>query len=224
MNIETKICSRCRLEKEINNFYFHKDRGSFRAECKACTNESVKRYNNKNKEKIKQDKKKYGAVHKEELKSKHKIYYENNKETIFQRHKMYDEVHKEERKIYHNDYRKQKRQNDPVFRLRCLVSCAVCYLLKKQDSKKDNPTWEKLFYSPEQLKEHLEKLWEPWMSWENHGKSDLNKRTWQIDHIVPQSLLLYDSLDHPNFQKCWALENLRPLETQENMKKGNKII
>jgi len=45
-----------------------------------------------------------------------------------------------------------------------------------------------------------------------------------VDHIYPQSLLPYDSYDDPNFQKCWALENLQPLEAIENLKKSNKII
>ena len=56
------------------------------------------------------------------------------------------------------------------------------------------------------------------MSWENYGIY------WQIDHIYPQSLLPYDSMDHPNFLKCWSLDNLRPLEATENIRKGNKLI
>lgn len=61
------------------------------------------------------------------------------------------------------------------------------------------------------------------MTWDNYGRYNSNKQTWQIDHIIPQSLLPYDSFSHPNFQKCWALENIRPLETVANIKKGNKV-
>lgn len=56
------------------------------------------------------------------------------------------------------------------------------------------------------------------MSWENHGIY------WHIDHIYPQSLLPYESMEDDNFKKCWTLDNLRPLEKVANMKKGNKII
>ena len=78
-------------------------------------------------------------------------------------------------------------------------------------------------YTQQQLREHLEKQFEPWMNWDNHGRANSNKKTWQIDHVIPQSLLTYDSMEHPNFQKCWALENLRPLDAIENLKKSDKI-
>lgn len=31
-------------------------------------------------------------------------------------------------------------------------------------------------------------------------------------------------MDDENFQKCWALENLRPFDSIENIKKGNYEI
>lgn len=31
-------------------------------------------------------------------------------------------------------------------------------------------------------------------------------------------------MEHPNFLKSWALENLRSLEAVENIKKSDKII
>ena len=60
------------------------------------------------------------------------------------------------------------------------------------------------------------------MSWDNWGILQKNKKTWQIDHIVPQSKLTYTSLTDPLFQKCWALENLRPMDAMENLKKRDK--
>ena len=53
------------------------------------------------------------------------------------------------------------------------------------------------------------------MSWDNYGTY------WQIDHVIPQSALIYDRLTHPNFQNCWALENLQPLESKANASKGS---
>lgn len=74
----------------------------------------------------------------------------------------------------------------------------------------------------QELKAHLEKQFEPWMSWDNYGAASTDMKTWQIDHIVPQSKLSYTAMTDDNFQKCWALSNLRPLESFENIKKSNK--
>ena len=56
---------------------------------------------------------------------------------------------------------------------------------------------------------------------ENHGHGGngnlQGQYCWNIDHVVPRSALKFDSLDHPNFAKCWALENIRPLEFMENV-------
>jgi hypothetical protein len=75
-------------------------------------------------------------------------------------------------------------------------------------------------YTIEQLREHIEKQWEPWMNWQNHSPFMKEIRTWQIDHIVPQVSLPYDDFSHPNFLLCWALTNLQPLESSKNLQKG----
>lgn len=62
------------------------------------------------------------------------------------------------------------------------------------------------------------------MSWDNWGQATADERTWNIDHIYPHSKLPYDSMEHPNFKKCWALENLRPLCAIENIKKKDKVL
>lgn len=46
--------------------------------------------------------------------------------------------------------------------------------------------------------------------------------TWHIDHIIAQANLPYASMQDENFQKCWALENLSPLKSIDNIKKSNK--
>lgn len=85
-------------------------------------------------------------------------------------------------------------------------------------------------YSIEDLKIHIEKQFESWMTWDNHGRydreswndNDSNTWTWQFDHIIPQSLLPYTNMEDENFQKCWALENLRPLSAKQNLIDGNR--
>jgi len=104
------------------------------------------------------------------------------------------------------------------------ISNTINQALKKQNSSKFGESILQHFpYTISELKQHLEKQWEPWMNWNNHGKISNNKRTWNIDHIIPQSSLPYNSMEEENFQKCWALENLRPMESFANLRKSNHI-
>lgn len=125
---------------------------------------------------------------------------------------------------------RERKKTDIVFRLRVNVSRAIYSSLRKDNfySKKRDRLVKAVFdhlpYTSQQLKEHIESLWEPWMNWENHGKFDPNKKTWQIDHIIAQSKLPFANFEDDNFKKLWALSNLRPLETIANIKKGNKDI
>jgi hypothetical protein len=82
------------------------------------------------------------------------------------------------------------------------------------------------------LKEHLEKQFELWMNWNNYGKynakiwndNDSTTWTWQIDHIIPHSTFQYVSMQDDSFKKCWAIENLRPLSSKQNLLDGvNKV-
>ena len=118
-----------------------------------------------------------------------------------------------------NKKRRERYNADPIFRLRSLVSKSVRRGLKKP---KSDSFIRHLEYPLGQLKAHIESLWEPWMSWDNHGSYNKNMRTWQIDHIIPQSTLPYDSMEHPNFKKCWSLGNIRPLEAIKNLRRKKK--
>jgi 5-methylcytosine-specific restriction endonuclease McrA len=102
-----------------------------------------------------------------------------------------------------------------VYRVKCNVSKSICKTLKLRGKTKGGSTFDHLPYTPEGLAEHLENLFDEHMTWDNHGTY------WHIDHIRPHASFKYDSLDHPEFQECWALENLRPLKASENMSKGS---
>jgi hypothetical protein len=125
------------------------------------------------------------------------------------------------RRKQQDELRSQRRREDPVLNLRFLVSSMVNKGMRKQNVTKNNSTWNALPYTPLQLREHLESQFDSWMNWDNHG---CKEGCWSIDHIIPQSSFKFDSMDHPDFQKCWALENLRPLDHWENVKKSNKIL
>jgi hypothetical protein len=136
-----------------------------------------------------------------------------NKENIRQRNK----IRSKERKLV-----------DPSYKLRVLLSSAISDALKKNNGSKNGKTITKyLSYTIDELKRHLERQFEPWMSWRNHGKymatwddNDCSTWTWQIDHIMPVSCFCYSSIEDDSFKKCWRLENLRPYSAKQNLLDG----
>jgi len=123
---------------------------------------------------------------------------------------------KPEVKAHYAKYRREKRKRFPAYRLRCNVSALIYNaLVRKQGLVKGGSTFSHLPYTPMQLKEHIESQFDNHMNWDNYGDY------WQLDHIIPQAALIYDSLEHPNFQICWALENLQPLARSKNASKGS---
>ncbi len=124
-------------------------------------------------------------------------------------------------------------ENNPIYKLRELISRAVNSGLKdRSSSKQGNSCFKVLGYTPQQLMDHLmvhpEK--ELWMNENNQGvyrvdlwdENDPSTWVWQLDHIIPHSKFNYDSMDHPDFKKCWGLSNLRPLSAPRNIKEGNR--
>lgn len=117
------------------------------------------------------------------------------------------------------------RQNSPNFIIKTSISYFIWNCLKQHNSSKNGHSClSYLDYSISQLRNHLEKQFESWMSWDNHGiynkktwkDNDPSTWTWQIDHVIPQSDLPYTSMVDDNFKKCWSLDNLRPLSSKQN--------
>lgn len=143
-------------------------------------------------------------------------YYKNHKEKRIRikinRNKP---EQRQKRKTYNRKYQKYKRDTDLSYRLRQNIGRSIRMMI---NGAKNRSLKDILPYSIEELKEHLSKKFRDGMSWENYGYF------WEIDHIYPQSLLPFSSITHPNFQKCWALENLQPLTIQENRIKQDKVV
>lgn len=125
------------------------------------------------------------------------------------------EINKQRYREYCRKYSKNRRKTDISYKLRNDFSSIVRRALK--GNKNRHSLWDKLPYSPSDLKLHLEKQFDENMSWNNHGTY------WHIDHIIPQAALEYNSFDHPNFLKCWSLNNLRPLKAEDNIRKSSII-
>jgi hypothetical protein len=113
--------------------------------------------------------------------------------------------------------------------LRSAISRLIHIKLKrKSGSKEGKSISDYLPYSIEEFKSHIEGLFEPWMNWGNKGKyvpskwddNDQSTWVWNLDHIIPASLFIYNSMEGEEFQKCWALSNLRPYSAKQNIIDG----
>lgn len=137
------------------------------------------------------------------------------REGNFYRNRTTKDGLRSECKRCHSNREVNKRANNPAHKLRTNVSRSIRGMLSGKHKVASCLAY--LPYSLEQLREHIENQFDDKMSWENYGSY------WDLDHIYPHSKLPYDSMEHPNFEKCWGLENLQPLEKLENIKKSNKV-
>ena len=112
-----------------------------------------------------------------------------------------------------NINRNERMKTDPKYKLNHRMRCAVKQCL---NGNKDGSWKELVGYSVDELKRHLEKLFQPDMTWENLGK-------WHIDHKIPISAFNFTKPEHLDFKRCWALKNLQPMWAEENLSKGASL-
>ncbi|MFL6213460.1 MAG: hypothetical protein ACJ74J_06135 [Blastocatellia bacterium] len=157
-----------------------------------------------------------------------KAWREKNIERLKQYDEEYRETHREQRREYNRQWREQNRdywrgyqnqrlRTDLNYRLHNYISAALRKALKKNCRS----TFELLGYSTDDLRQHLELLFQPGMSWENYGT------LWHIDHVIPKSWFSIETdagLDEYELKACWSLQNLQPLTADENLKKKDRHI
>lgn len=95
------------------------------------------------------------------------------------------------------------------------ISFVIGKYFEVQTSTIWNEIQKQCGYNEHDLARHIEDQFGPRMSWDNHARSTQGFR-WEVDHITSRSQLRYDSFSHPNFKKCWSLDNLRPIDAKEN--------
>jgi len=190
----TKICSRCKEEKEIE--LFKKRRASSDGRdcfCKQC-------HNSINKEK-------YDPV-------KKASYYSKNRDSILSKKQEYQKKNIDKITSYQREYIKNRIKTDVSYALkkalRKRLLCAV------RNNHKAGSAVSDLGCTIEELKLYLESKFQPGMSWDNWAKYG-----WHIDHVVPLSS--FDLTDPEQLKKACHYTNLQPLWAKDNLTKGNKV-
>jgi len=196
--MKIKICSKCKIEKPISEFYKRSDRKSgLMSLCKKCCQELKEKYRKT---------------------SQYKEWYKNHKTT--EGYKEYKKYHQE---VYMKKYRKEKvkeiakqhmiyltkkRKTDINYRLTENLRKRLNHALK--GDTKFSSVLKLLNCSLEFLKKHLEKQFTKGMNWNNYGR-------WHVDHI--KSCCTFDLNKLNEQKKCFHYTNLQPLWAEENCSK-----
>ena len=161
--------------------------------------------------------KKWRDSNKKYMDNKSKIWYEQNKEYRKKYLKEYREKNIDKIRKVKRDYEKNRKASDPAYKLISNFRTAIYQVLKENNVEKNKHYFDILKYTPEELISHLEKQFTDSMTWENYGE-------WHVDHRMPISSFVFESVDDDSFIKCWSLENLQPMWGKDNIVKGNNII
>ena len=131
----SKICSKCKVEKDAGEFYKHKNHeNGLSSKCKDCDREYHKEYYQKNKEGIIEKKKEYRKNNKEKVAEINRKYHEKNKEDIAERKKKYREKnpYHAQSDVLSNSARKRARNNKLLIDLDFISRSNILDWLKRQ--------------------------------------------------------------------------------------------
>lgn len=199
-----KNCKRCNIEKEVISFCKNQSKkDGLEIYCRECNKEYKKEhyvknkkvisekhkiYYLENKETIIEKVKEYSNDNKEYKKEYFKEYYLKNKQDIIEKVKEYNIENKESKRNYIKTYSKNRKVNDPLYKLSINIRNSILYSLKMKGCVKKLKTNEILGCSFEEFQIHLENKFESWMSWNNRGLYNGSfNYGWDIDHIIPLS-------------------------------------
>jgi hypothetical protein len=244
MENETKICSVCKIKKDLNDFYKDKRMALGRtSECKSCHCSQVMKYKNNNREYVQAYQQMYVANTFEERQQYNKQYnqkrlqedpnyfknmYQRNQSSQLEYHAKRRET--EEQQEYNREYLKEynrlpeviekrnetfrKRYNEDL-KFRLSKAIGNRMRLTLLSGKENKSITDILDFTVDELILHLESKMIEGMEWSNYGE-------WHIDHIKPIAAFKYTSMDDEEFKQCWSLNNLQPLWAEDNLKKSDK--
>lgn len=204
--METKVCSKCHVEKQLDDFNkCFRVKDGRKAECRECQKIYSKNYRIVNKEKIKE----YNQKWNEDNQKYYLDYFNNYYRINYEKEKKRKNEWRKNNPDYANQYQKRRKKDDFLFNLICNMRNQINRISKTNNTR----TFDIVGCSPYDLKEHLEKQFVSGMTWENRNE-------WHIDHIIPLS----SAQTEEELYKLCHYTNLQPLWAEENLKKSNKIL
>ena len=220
-----KICSKCKQTKNLCEFTKDKNKkdGLF-LYCKECKKSVAKKEYEKNKVRILNYQKEYYKENTNEIKVRvKKDYLEKQKDKLNYQKEYYQQninkkleyakQYRQDNKKNRNKYESNRKQNDPIYKLKHLVRNRISKFLTIKRLNKKHTTFELVGCSPSELKLFLEQRFTDGMSWDNQGE-------WHIDHKIP----LASAKTEEELYKLCHFTNLQPLWAEDNIRKSNKLI
>lgn len=219
-----KFCKFCEEEKE--DTYFSKNKNTkdgLQTYCKKCVIKKTKQWNENNKEKLKEIKRKYNKKFRLQNPNYSKKYYKSNNEKInsqkqkwVEKNINYQKEYREVNKEHISKKYVERLEKDFIFKyshnIRNLIRGSFkrgCKGVYKKGLKTENI----LGCSIDFFIEYISNKFKNGMTLENHGE-------WHLDHIIP----IATAQSEDELIKLNHYTNFQPLWSKENLKKGSKII
>jgi hypothetical protein len=222
--MSTKMCGKCKQEKDINCFYKHKVRSGFSSSCKDC--ESLR---HKEKWKASPTLRKH-SKELSKIRRADPIKKEQDrlilKQKLIDRPELREKERRRNRKRYaeNKEYRrnikrlnarfKKNKRLNTFYKFKDNIRKLISKAIRSMGFSKKSKAFDILGCSAEEFKIYMESKFQPGMSWKNNTRYG-----WHIDHIIPIS----SAQNEEQAIKLNHYSNLQPLWAIDNLKKSNKV-
>lgn len=200
--MDKKICTKCKIEKNVDNFCKNKTRKDGLSDwCKDCLaeyrnsrKEEIKAYRENNKDKIYASNNRYKKKNREIQKNYQRKYFANNKEKVLESQRK---------------RRKERYETEPLYKLKEQARRLVWLSFHRMQKAKRSHTESVIGCSLETLADYLSKTF-----YENYGIEYDGTQDVHIDHIIPLSTAkteedVYKLCHYTNLQLLYATDNLK---------------
>lgn len=178
-----------------------KRREKYPEEIKAAVRAAGRKYRDNNREKARQlsreGTRRYRERNRDKLRQRQRELRQDNPDRFRAKDKKYN----------------SKRYSTPKGCLIARVNTRIREGLFRRGIVKTLPKRLLTGWTIDDLIAHLEQLFEPEMTIQNHGE-------WELDHIIPLAAFTFESETDERFKSAWALQNLAPLWAFDNAQKG----
>ena len=196
-----KTCTKCGVTGGLEMFSKSKrGRHGRSSACTGCLYAQQEISRKKNLEKRNEWRRAYYRKNIDRVRSYKREWYRSNLETNPEKTRQYQ----------------SKIREAPGYRIRASLKTCVHRALRGGGAKSKS-TLGLVGCSVDELRSHLESLWQDGMTWDNYGA-----KGWHIDHIIPCAMF---DLKHSEEQEvCFHWTNLQPLWAEDNISKSARWI